>query len=51
MGAAKALMGLLGVDCGPVRPPLRALAASEAAELRRELEEGGLWAELARAAP
>jgi N-acetylneuraminate lyase len=51
MGAAKALMGLLGIDCGPVRPPLRALAASEAAELRRELEESGLWAELARAGP
>ena len=49
MGAAKALMGLLGLDCGPVRPPLRALAAPEIAELRRELEEEGLFAELTRA--
>lgn len=39
--ASKALMGLLGVDCGPVRPPLRNLLPAEIATLRRQLEDAG----------
>jgi N-acetylneuraminate lyase len=43
--ATKAVMGFLGVDCGPVRPPLRPLTPAEAASLRDELETTGLLAE------
>jgi N-acetylneuraminate lyase len=35
--AAKALMGLLGIDCGPVRLPLRPLGAEETALLRQRV--------------
>jgi N-acetylneuraminate lyase len=35
--ASKAVMALLGVDCGPVRPPLRNLAAAQVAELAEAL--------------
>ena len=38
MAAAKAVMGLLGVDCGPVRPPLRNLTSEELAGLAAELQ-------------
>jgi N-acetylneuraminate lyase len=31
--AAKAVMSMLGIDCGPVRSPLRNLTAAEVAEL------------------
>jgi N-acetylneuraminate lyase len=37
MAASKAVMGLIGVDCGPVRPPLRNLTGEELASLAREL--------------
>lgn len=35
--AAKAVMGFLGIDCGPVRPPLRPLGEAERASLREQL--------------
>jgi N-acetylneuraminate lyase len=35
--ASKAMMRMLGVDCGPVRPPLRNLTANELEALEREL--------------
>src|SRR5262249_37083195 len=38
MAAAKAVMGLIGVDCGPVRPPLRNLSREEVGQLAAELE-------------
>ena len=37
MAASKAIMGLIGVDCGPVRPPLRNLTSEELAAMAREL--------------
>jgi N-acetylneuraminate lyase len=36
-------MGLLGVDCGPVRLPLRALTPEQIAELRRRLDAAGFF--------
>lgn len=36
--AAKAVMSLLGIDCGPVRSPLRNLTDDQIEELRRTLE-------------
>ena len=35
--AAKAIMAMLGVDCGPVRSPLRPLSPSETLELYERL--------------
>jgi N-acetylneuraminate lyase len=35
--AAKALMGLLGIDCGPVRAPLRPLGEEEVSRLRESV--------------
>jgi N-acetylneuraminate lyase len=43
MRAAKAVMGMLGVDCGTVRPPLRPATADEIAGLRRECAAAGLF--------
>jgi N-acetylneuraminate lyase len=37
VAASKAVMQMLGVDCGPVRPPLRKLKAAELNSLRNEL--------------
>ena len=37
-GAAKSVMSMLGIDCGPVRSPLRNLSTAQIAELRQELE-------------
>ena len=36
--SSKALMGLLGVECGPVRLPLQGIGPGEVAHLRTELE-------------
>ena len=36
-------MKLIGVDCGPVRLPLRALADSEEASLRDAFEKIGFF--------
>jgi N-acetylneuraminate lyase len=35
--ASKAVMGLIGVDCGPVRPPLRNLSADQMTALAEKL--------------
>lgn len=37
LAASKALMALLGVDCGPTRPPVRSIDAAQFAELKRQL--------------
>ena len=39
--AGKAMMTLIGLDCGPVRPPLRTLSPDEYRSLRGELEQVG----------
>jgi N-acetylneuraminate lyase len=39
----KAMMGLLGLDCGPNRLPVVALKADEIANMRRELEALGFF--------
>lgn len=41
--ACKAVMGLLGRDCGPPRLPLRALSADETARLAADLEAAGFF--------
>jgi len=49
MGANKAIMGLVtGIDCGPVRLPLKNLSAAQQRTLRRELKAVGLFDGLAR---
>lgn len=45
--AQKAIMKMIGVDCGPVRRPLRPLTEAEYAKLREELDHFGLFAVLA----
>lgn len=37
LAASKSLMALLGVDCGPTRPPVRAISAAQQAELKQRL--------------
>jgi N-acetylneuraminate lyase len=44
--ANKVIMSLIGLDCGPVRPPLRNLTADEMASLRRDLERVGFPAQV-----
>jgi len=39
--AAKNVMKIVGLDCGPVRPPLRNLTADQAEHVRAELERIG----------
>ncbi len=41
--AAKEAMKLTGLDCGPVRPPLRDLTGAESARLRDELDRAGFF--------
>lgn len=43
LAAGKAVMKLIGVDCGPVRLPLRALTAADEASLREGLERVGFF--------
>jgi N-acetylneuraminate lyase len=43
MGAAKAVMTMLGVDVGPPRLPSPRLSAAQAAELRGRLEALGFF--------
>lgn len=43
LGAAKAVMGMLGVDVGPARLPIPNPPAGDLARLRRELEELGFF--------
>jgi N-acetylneuraminate lyase len=44
--AGKAMMSILGLDCGPVRPPLRNLSAEQLTTFRRELEQAGFPASI-----
>jgi N-acetylneuraminate lyase len=44
MTASKAAMGLIGIDCGPVRSPLRNLSSQELTSLARELSAFDLFA-------
>ena len=41
--AFKAAMGMLGLDCGPNRLPLRSLSESERHSLRTDLEQMGFF--------
>jgi N-acetylneuraminate lyase len=41
--AQKAMMQMIGIDCGPVRLPLRSLSAEKYAKLRSELEAMGFF--------
>lgn len=41
--AGKAIMKLIGVDCGPVRLPLRAISAADETKLRADLEKIGFF--------
>ncbi len=43
MAAAKAVMGMLGVEVGPARLPHNALGAAEKDRLRKELEGMGFF--------
>jgi N-acetylneuraminate lyase len=43
LAAGKAIMKMIGVDCGPTRLPLRPLGDPEQAQLRRELETAGFF--------
>ena len=41
--SAKALMGMLGVDCGPARPPLPQMTDEKLNALRKDLEIVGFF--------
>ena len=41
--AFKAVMKMIGLDCGPVRLPLRTLAAEDTTALRAELDAIGFF--------
>lgn len=43
LAAGKAAMKLIGVDCGPVRLPLRQLSSSQEESLRKSLEDVGFF--------
>jgi N-acetylneuraminate lyase len=43
LAAGKAMMGLAGMDCGPVRPPLRDLGDAKRREMRAALERIGFF--------
>jgi N-acetylneuraminate lyase len=43
LSGMKALMGMIGDECGPPRLPLPPLSASEAAQMRKELEAIGFF--------
>jgi len=43
INAGKSAMKFIGVDCGPVRLPLRALSAEQEAKLRADLEAVGFF--------
>jgi N-acetylneuraminate lyase len=44
--AGKAMMKVIGLDCGPVRPPLKSLTAAEFESLRQDLERVGFPAQV-----
>jgi N-acetylneuraminate lyase len=41
--AGKAIMRMIGLDCGPVRRPLRDLTPTQFDSLRRDLESVGFF--------
>jgi N-acetylneuraminate lyase len=41
--AGKAMLRMIGLDCGPVRSPLRSLSPEKEAALRLELERVGFF--------
>lgn len=43
LAASKAIMALLGVDCGPTRLPVRSISAEQLADLRVQLERMGFF--------
>jgi N-acetylneuraminate lyase len=43
LAASKAVMGMLGVDCGPVRPPVRNLTAAQRLELWERLRDRDIF--------
>lgn len=43
LAAGKAIMKMIGIDCGPVRLPLRTLSEADEARLRKELEQAGFF--------
>jgi N-acetylneuraminate lyase len=51
LAAGKAMMGMMGLDCGPVRPPLRNLSADELVRFRNELELAGFPRKIPRLEP
>ena len=44
LAAGKALMSMVGVDCGPVRPPVRRLTEEQKTRLFRQVEALGILA-------
>lgn len=48
--ANKVIMSLIGLDCGPVRPPLKNLTSAEREALRQDLERVGFPAQLPKLA-
>jgi len=44
--AGKAMMGMIGLDCGPVRPPLKNLSPEELKIFRSDLEQVGFPAKI-----
>lgn len=46
--AGKAMMKMVGVDCGPVRPPLQNLSTAAQEKLRAELEQAGFPSQVTR---
>ena len=40
------MMGMIGLDCGPVRPPLKNLSPEELAVFRSDLEQVGFPAKI-----
>jgi N-acetylneuraminate lyase len=41
--SGKAVMRFIGLDCGPVRLPVRSLSEAQEKQLRSELEEVGFF--------
>lgn len=50
LSAGKAIMGLIGLECGPMRPPLTTLTPAQIAALRAELDAAGFFSAIAPAA-
>jgi N-acetylneuraminate lyase len=43
LSAAKAIMKMIGIDCGPVRAPLHNLSAKQKESLQQDLERAGMF--------